>query len=146
VLDTIGVAAVVVSVLLLAWQSYLLRKQTELQTQVALATAGDDNMALLHGVLGRLVDNPALRPYFYEGVVPAHGASGGAVATVAEMLADCVESGCETANSLRFASPRLAGWPAYGQFLLQQSPVLNELVSTQPEWYPRLHALRTKLE
>ena len=143
-LETISVAALVTSVLILAWQSYLLRKQTEVQTDVAVASAGNDEMALLHSMLNFLVDEPALRTFFYDGTPPPSGMKGEKVATLAEMLADCVEGGCEHAATNRGATTRLSGWPSYGRFLMSNSPVVKALVLAQPEWYPRLAVLAEK--
>lgn len=141
VLNVVSVVAVVVSVLFLAWQSHSAAVQTKLQVQIAVTSAGEDAIALLHSALRTFIEQPELRVYFYGGEKPPGGLDGERVATLAEMFADCVESGCETAASLEIAASRLTGWPDYGRFLLNNSPVVSDLVSAQPEWYPRFATL-----
>jgi hypothetical protein len=106
VLNVVSVVAVVVSVLLLAWQSRSVAVQTKLQNQIAVSTAGDGALALLHSSLRIFLEEPELRVYFYSGEMPPVGVQGTRVATLAEMIADCVEVGCETVATLEVAGRR----------------------------------------
>jgi hypothetical protein len=73
VLNVVSVVAVVVSVLLLAWQSHSVAAQTKLQNQIAVSTAGDGALALLHSVMRIFLEDPDLRAYFYGGETPPDG-------------------------------------------------------------------------
>lgn len=131
--------AVIVSLLVLAWQSWEVARQARISTQVASAAAWSETTDRLHRVAAVFLTRPELRTYFYEGRRPPPGGDDlVAVTVIAEMLADTIEGSLQLGQDIPGASRALQGWYSYAHFLRSESPVLRAWIRAHPTWYPRL--------
>jgi len=102
-----GLAGVIASVALLAWQTRAVARQTT---------------SSLRQILLLFVEYPELRPYFYESKLPpSRGLKRIRILTVAEMLADILEEGLSVDRLVR--TVRIyEEWPLYCADMLSTSP------------------------
>lgn len=139
-----GLVGLTVSVLLLALQTREVARQTRISNTLARASILDQYMVGLREVMGYLVDQPELRPYFYEGrALPARGRKRRQIITIAELLADVLEAAMVAVDvTVESAStdPN-APWTPYGKSMLRDSPAFTQVVRSQPDYWPRLNAL-----
>ncbi|TDB73852.1 hypothetical protein [Micromonospora sp. KC723] len=142
VLGLAGLALVAVSLGFSAVQTREVAKQSRINNGIGSAAALMEINSLSRSWHDRLLENPALRSYFYEGKPSApHDADRPAVLTLAELLADVLECELQVAALLpdfQFAHSWYQ-WPAH---MLEQSPVLVEVVEQRPEWWPALRSLQ----
>lgn len=140
----IGLAGVIMSVILLAWQTRAVAQQTKISNAIASASVISNSTTGLREVLLLFIEHPELRPYFYGAKnPPLHGRNHERLVTVAEILADILEEGLAANNLVRTA--RLSGeWPNYCCDLLSTSPVLNEVMRQNPSSWELLRALQSK--
>lgn len=149
-MELAGLIAVVVSVLVLAWQSREVAKQTRIaNAQARMANepaeaSGVTSMDALQPPLSHLLVYPHLRPYFCRGTALADCPSAdqaSQVETLAEMFADGVEMALEAGHLAGPYRRHLADWESYAAHLLRNSPAVEALIREQgADWYPRLHA------
>ncbi len=130
---------VIVSLLVLTWQSWEVARQARVSTQVAAAAAWSETTDRLHRVVAVFLSRPELRVYFYEGRPPPPGGDDlVAVTVLAEMLADTIEGSLQLGQDIPGADKALQGWYSYASFLRSASPVLKGWIGAHPTWYPRL--------
>jgi len=97
-LQVLSLVAVVVSVLLLAWQSREVARATRLATRTAVAGVMTDSAANVRSVFEGLLAHPELRQYVTDGVpLPADPLEHARALTMCEMLCDALEASLETA-------------------------------------------------
>jgi hypothetical protein len=90
------------------------------------------------------MNDPRLYPYFYAGKAASDDPDERAkVAIAAEIMADVVDLGLVTDDLLPKVQ-NYSGWSDYSVFLLQRSPVLAEVITAHPAWYPHWHREITK--
>lgn len=126
-LENVSLLFVGGSVLLLAWQSHELAKQSRLSNQVAMASMMGQTGAELGAVHQILVDRPELWKYFYGGEPAPQGDDDlvARVSIVAEMLADCIEGALQIGRGVpAFGKVNLEDWEAYGRSVLETSPAV----------------------
>src|SRR6202012_759929 len=109
----VGLAGVIISVGLLAWQTRAVAQQTKISNAIASASVLSNSTSSLREVLSLFIEHPELRPYFYESKKPpVRGRKRTYIFTTAEMLADVLEEGL-AANSLVRSSRVYEEWPLY---------------------------------
>ena len=138
----VGLAGVIASVVLLAWQTRAVAQQAKINNVIASASVINNSTSALREVLSLFVEHPELRPYFYESRrAPSRGHKCKRIVTVAEILADILEEGL--AVNLLMSTSRLSEeWPLYCADMLASSPALNEIVNQKPNSWKLLRALR----
>lgn len=132
----VGVATVAFAGL----QSREMARQTRINTSVGKKEAADQFIVGIREVLGYLVEKPELRPYFYDGEArPAERELHAQVLTVAEMFADVFEAGLE---GVAFLGEESQGVRVdYCRDVLDNSPLLADLVRRYPTWWPQVALL-----
>lgn len=126
---------------LLTWQTRAVAEQTRISNNIAAASVLSDTGIRLREICMVFVDHPELRPYFYSGKPsPRRGSRQRQVLTIAELLADTLESGLFSYRVVP-SSIYLDNWTSYSDHMLTVSPVLNRLVSSHPGWWPNLYAM-----
>ncbi|SCG72657.1 hypothetical protein [Micromonospora humi] len=142
VLGVAGLVLVAVSLCFSAVQTREVARQSRINNGIGSAAALMEVNNLSRAWHDRLLENPSLRAYFYDGKPSApDDTDRPAVVTLAELLADVLESDLQVAALLPdFRSAQSwYQWPAH---MLERSPVLAEVVAGQPGWWPALHALQ----
>lgn len=139
VATVISSVSVAVSLLLVAWQSREVARQTKVDTQAVIGSSAGTAMTLLQTVQLRLLDYPQFVPYLYEGQRAEPEPY--ELRVLAEVLADAANYGCEVGAEMPLAAHRMSGFPNFGAFLLNNSPIVRDLVVEHPEWYPELYRL-----
>ena len=133
----------IVSVVLLTWQTRAVARQAEITNSISAAEALNDALSGLRDVYRIYIDRPNIKAYFYANKALPRGASRRVrVLTLAEMLADCLETGLITTFLLRSAQSS-EDWRNYCRFLLDHSPALRCLLRRHPDWWPHLVAVTT---
>jgi hypothetical protein len=140
----VGLAGVIVSVILLAWQTRSVAQQTKISNAIANASVISNSTSGLREALSLFVEYPELRPYFYESRhPPLHGHKRRRIFTVAEILADILEEGLAVnriVRTVRFSKE----WPAYCVGMLTASPALSEVIQQNPDSWQLLRALQSR--
>jgi hypothetical protein len=140
----VGLAGVIASVILLAWQTRAVAQQTKISNAIASASVISNSTSGLREVLSLFIEYPELRPYFYGSRrPPAHGHKRTRIITAAEMLADILEEGLAVNNlvrTVRFSQE----WPLYCADLLTTSPGLNYVIQQNPNSWELLRALQPR--
>lgn len=137
----LGIGGLILSIILLAWQTRAVAQQTKISNNIAGASVATSANGVVREIYMLFIDSPALRPYFYGGKpCPRRGSQRTRVITVAEMFADALESvsfGYKIVPSSGYLEP----WTSYCQYMLEVSPALRDLVCAYPHWWPALHAM-----
>jgi hypothetical protein len=137
-----GLVGLTVSIALLTWQSHSTAIQSKINNAIAAASVLDDYNTGLREIFAHFIARPNLRAYFYEGKpCPTRGQTCIRVLTIAEMLADTLESGL-VAHRLIPASESYEDWQGYCRDILNTSPALAGLVRDHAAWWPQLARLR----
>jgi len=90
----LGIAGLIFSVVLLAWQTRSVAEQTRISNSIAAAAVTGDSANRLRAILELFVQYPELRAYFYENKpYPRRGSQRRRVLSIAETFADCLETG-----------------------------------------------------
>ncbi|MFL6239599.1 MAG: hypothetical protein ACJ735_08955 [Actinomycetes bacterium] len=133
----------IVSVLILAGQTWDVARQTRVSAEVAAAAAWSETTDRLHRITEIFLTKPHLRAYFYEGKLPPpdRHEDHAIVLVVAERLADCVEGSLQLGHDIPGADEALQGWFFYTNSLYRDSPALRQWISEHRDWYPRLTEL-----
>jgi hypothetical protein len=133
-----GLAGLIASVILLAWQTRSVAEQTKISNAIAGASVLEATTSDLREVLMLFVERPELRAYFYESKgLPTGVADRSRVIAVAEILGDALETGLVT-NRLIPSTESFDDWAAYCQEMLRSGPTLAQLAWEHPEWWPEL--------
>jgi hypothetical protein len=140
----VGLAGVIVSVMLLAWQTRAVAQQTRISNAIASASVISNSTSGLREVLSIFVEHPELRPYFYGSKrLPLRGHRRERVVTAAEILADILEEGLSV-NRLVQTARFSEEWPLYCADMLASSPALNEVMQQSPNSWQMLRALQSR--
>jgi hypothetical protein len=138
VVETIAAAGVVASLLFVGWQTRELSKQTRINSATSTTSVFAGCAQLMANVHGPILTKPELRAYFYEGKRCLPGDEHERLLhTMAELFADAAEYCLMAAKHTEDAT----GWTRYPVDLVESSPVLREVVSTRPGWWPMLTAI-----
>jgi hypothetical protein len=138
IVSVIGLAAVVLSLLVTAWQTRELVQQTRISNSVNIAAACVSSGTLISSAHSALLEDPSLRAYIYDGKpCSVDDPNRSKVVTVAELLGDATEYGLIMGEHLDQAKK----WRAYPISLLATSPVFYEVVADRPGWWPALEKL-----
>lgn len=139
VVQVVSLLALMVSVLLLAWQSREVANASRLASRTAVAAAMSDAATNMRAVFEALLTYPELRPYISDGVpLPAPRLMNARAQTLCEMLCDAAEASLEVAAQVPGAIGALSGWPDWAAWVLRGSPGSLDHVLAHPSWYPRL--------
>jgi hypothetical protein len=142
IIQLVSAAVLLLSVGVLAWQAREFTRQTRIANQVAGANAQLASTERMNEVLGIFVQYPELRPYFYGGRTPSNDeTSQQRLETIADMLADVVETSLDIAHRLPSFSYNLSDWEDYAQFMLTNGPVFRSWIDQHPHWFPTLARL-----
>lgn len=146
VTDTIALVVAVAAVLFSAWQSREVAKQTRLANDLAGVDTLSSSIGDLREVLGLLVERPELRQYFYGGrVAPVDGSDTCMrIETISDMLLDVLETAVYGASHVKASSRFLEDWYDYATHLLDNSPAMETMLATHPNWWPHLSEWRNK--
>ena len=137
-----GLLGLAVSVALLALQTRAVVKQTTISNSIAGMGALRDSTTDLREIFAIFIDRPELRAYFYDGkLCPSRGRDRARVLTIAEMLADALETS-HLATRLAPSSESHEDWIGYCHYMLHASPSVANLVRQHPEWWPILSRLQ----
>jgi hypothetical protein len=140
----VGLAGVIISVMLLAWQTRAVAQQTKISNAIAGASVISNSTSGLREVLSIFIEHPELRPYFYGSRrLPGRGHRRERVVTVAEILADILEEGLSV-NRLVQTARFSEEWPLYCADMLTSSPALNEVIHQKPNSWQLLRALQPR--
>ncbi|MCX5048262.1 MULTISPECIES: hypothetical protein [unclassified Streptomyces] len=141
--DIFGVIAsmgVVVSLLVSAWQTRELSRQTAINNGVAGAAAIYNGMERLHHIEGMIAAQPEMYDYFYGSAdLPTEETVRARVLVLTGMLADTVNYGLMI-NALNPELKGYGGWRAFALRLRESSPALVHVVTEHPLWWPALSA------
>jgi hypothetical protein len=142
----VGIAGLIVTLCLLTWQTRAVARQTAISNSIAGASVLNDVLSGLREVYMVFIEHPELRPYFYgKKRMPTSRRARRQVNTVAEMLADVLESGTFE-YQLAPASESSDIWESYCLHMLAQSPTLYDLARKYPEWWPELNRLSARVK
>jgi hypothetical protein len=140
----VGLAGVIISVMLLAWQTHAVAQQTKISNAIASASVISNSTSGLREVLSIFVEHPELRPYFYGSRrLPLRGHRRERVVTVAETLANILEEGLSV-NRLVQTARLSEEWPLYCADMLTSSPALNKVIQQKPNSWQLLRALQPR--
>ncbi|GAA1378855.1 hypothetical protein [Catellatospora chokoriensis] len=135
ILTFVGTLAVVVSLLFLAVQTRAAARQAEINNSIGITSTFYQSASLVQVVHGTFLSDPSLRAYFYDGrECSPKNPQRAKVVTLAELHADALEYGLMAGQQIKGA----VAWVNYPRDLLARSPVMQEVVSGQPELWPRL--------
>ncbi|RQX19471.1 hypothetical protein DDE19_04065 [Micromonospora ureilytica] len=145
VLSVIGLILVAVSLCFSAIQTREVARQSRINNRIGSANAILEINNVGQAWHDRVLEDPALRPYFFDGkpCTPDDPARL-KVVTLAERLADLLECNLQMAPLLpafTFAHTWYL-WPAH---MLRQSPVLVEVVEDHPGWWEALDDLQQQI-
>ncbi|MEU8421209.1 hypothetical protein AB0C15_10080 [Micromonospora sp. NPDC048835] len=145
VLSVIGLILVAVSLCFSALQTREVARQSRINNCIGSANAILEINNVGQAWHGRILDDPALRPYFFEGRPCAtDDPARRRVVTLAEGLADLLECNLQMAPLLP-AFTYAHTWHLWPAQMLRQSPVLAEVVEGNPGWWPGLDKLRQQI-
>ncbi|KMS69101.1 hypothetical protein ACM01_36490 [Streptomyces viridochromogenes] len=141
VTDIFGLIAaigVVASLLVSAWQTRELTRQTRISNGVAGAAAIYNGMERLHHVESLIAAQPELHVCFFGGAaLPRQEDARARVLLIAAMLADTVNYGLMI-NALNPEMKGYRGWQSFALRLRDSAPVLVHVVNEHPHWWPAL--------
>jgi hypothetical protein len=134
----IASVGVVVSLLVAAWQTRELTRQTAINNGIAAATAIYNGMERIQDFEKCIAAEHWLHAHFYENAAtPSDENRRVTVLCLARMLADVLSYGLVI--SLR--NPEMRGYGGWENFALAMRgtcPALAEVVNEHPEWWPAL--------
>jgi hypothetical protein len=145
VVAIVGLFGVIASVFLLFFQTRanvqqakISNDQAKVSNNIARATVISNSSSNLHQVFQIFIERPELWPYFYESKdPPLRGHKRVRINVVAETLGDIFEDGL-VAHSLIPTSRSSGDWVRYCRLVLTVSPIMNEIMQSNPDWWPEL--------
>jgi hypothetical protein len=139
-LQFIGTLAVVVSVLILAYQTRDLARQTRLANQVAGTVAQRDLVFNWRRWAHVFIDHPELHGmYFGEPDTEPSDADRVRLAVIAEAHADWLEAGLTTEQALASYSSYTVVWNTYVPWVMASTPGVRQVMRDQPDTWPLLN-------
>jgi len=131
----VGLASVTLSLLIAAWQTRQLTRQTRISNMTGSASAYIGSAQLVASAHAPLLQDPSLRAYFYDDKeCGADDSNRLRLLTIAELMADACEYGLMMASHL----PVDQQWREYPKNLLASSPILRQVVLDSPRLWPRM--------
>jgi hypothetical protein len=119
-------------------QTRTLVDQTKTSNAIASATVISNASSSLRQVFQIFIERPELRPYFTESKKPPpQGYKRARIMTTAEIIGDIFEDGLE-AHRLLPTSRASEAWARYCGLVLTTSPIMNEIMQRNPDWWPKL--------
>ncbi|MEV4657268.1 hypothetical protein [Micromonospora sp. NPDC049301] len=145
VLSVVGLVLVAVSLCFSALQTREVARQSRINNGIGSATALVEVNNLIRAWHERLLEDPPVRSYFFDGK-PAtpDDVQRPKVLTLAELLADVLECNLQMASLLP-AFDFAHSWHHWPAQMLQQSPALAEVVESHPDWWPTLRLLQKQV-
>ena len=138
IVNLVGIASVVISLMFLVWQTREVARQTRTNHGVGITSTFQQTAQLIQAVHLPMIEDPQLRAYFYDDKeCSPSDPYRPKLLTLAELLADAAEFGLMSADYVQGS----VVWHNYPRAVLAGSPILREVVSTRPTWWPRLAAL-----
>ncbi|MCQ9134074.1 MULTISPECIES: hypothetical protein [Streptomyces] len=141
--DIFGVIAsfgVLASLLIAAWQTRELTRQTKINNGLAGAQATYNGLERLHHVDGFIATDPSLYDYFYGGApTPQDPQQRARVLALVNILADAIDYGIMT-TAVTPVVLGYEGWRAYALTMRRDCPALVDAVRENPDFYPALVA------
>ena len=108
-----GLAGVIISVILLAWQTRSVAQQTKISNAIARASVISNESSSLRQVISLFIEYPDLRQYFYGSRrLPVNRRQRARIISIAEVLGDILEDGLvmdKILPTVRFSER----WPPY---------------------------------
>jgi hypothetical protein len=137
--QAIGACGVIVSLMLLAWQTKKLGKQIEISNlQSRYQTLHDANERYDHA-LSLIFSHPELRPYFYERQpCPKDDPNRPRALIVAEIIADAIDHAMRVASQFPDETHK-SGWKNNALAMAKQ-PIFIEVLLECPDYFPDLLA------
>ncbi|MCL6667324.1 hypothetical protein [Streptomyces panaciradicis] len=136
----IASVGVVASLLISAWQTRELTRQTVINNRIAGTTAMYNGLERLHAVDGFIASQPWMYDHFYGGAsVPEEPEQRARVLALANILADAVDYGLMTTELTPVQG--FDGWRDFALVMFRTCPALVQTVSEHPAWYPGLSSL-----
>lgn len=143
-MEVVGTIAVVLSVLVLAYQGRELAKATEIANEVAATRTQRDLLSHWKSIIDVFMEYPQLHAYYY-GTAPRPPDADDAVrlGVVAEQFADWLDTTLMTEQQLRsyLYRDRVGGWHDFVAKAIEQSPVLRSTIRSRPTEWPLLDPL-----
>jgi hypothetical protein len=140
-LQFIGTLAVVVSVLVLAYQTREVARQTRFANQVAGSVAQRHMVFNWRRWAHVFIDHPELHGmYFGEPDTEPSDADRVRLGVIAEAHADWLEAGLTTEQALASYSSYTVLWDEYVPSVVASTPVVRQVMRDQPGTWPQLDA------
>lgn len=138
--QAIGACGVIVSLMLLAWQTKKLGKQIEISNlQGRYQTLHDANARYDHA-LGLIFAHPELRPYFYERQsCHKDDPNRPRALIVAEIIADAIDHAVRVASQFPDETHK-SGWKSNALTMAKQ-PIFIEVLMEFSDYFPDLLAI-----
>ncbi|MDO0915488.1 hypothetical protein QQM39_33120 [Streptomyces sp. DT2A-34] len=134
----IASVGVVVSLLVAAWQTRELARQTAINNGIAGAAAIYNGIERIQHFESYITAEPWLHAHFYENAdLPADENQRVRVLALSRMLADVLTYGL----MISILNPEMRGYGGWKNFALEMRstcPSLVEVVNEHPEWWPAL--------
>ncbi|OXS33941.1 hypothetical protein [Streptomyces sp. XY006] len=138
IFEVIAAVGVVSSLLIAAWQTRELTRQTKLNNGLAGATATYNGLERLHYVDGFIAEHPSLYEYFYGGApIPQDPEQRARVMALVNILADSIDYGLMT-TAVTPAVLGYEGWREFAVVMRRDCPALVHAVKENPGFYPAL--------
>jgi hypothetical protein len=129
-----GAVAVILSVLLLAYEARQLTQQGRIANQHAGAETNRELLRMFADVHRVFIDHPNLRPHFLdESAVAPSAVEQIRLAVVTEMFADALQVGIESAERLEPYGVYAEAWRGYADTSVANSSMLRDFVRARPE-------------
>ena len=133
VIAVVGALAAAAATGTALWQGMLLRKQLENGDRVRRASFYQAVTNLFIELDCIFLQNPSLRPYFYDNMTPSEDVVKHQTLALAEYLVDVAES-CTAAEDVL---PELTGdWDDYFNYLYRNSPAIRQYWASFGHLYP----------
>jgi hypothetical protein len=142
-----GTIAVVVSVLVLAFQARELARQSRIANQVAAAQAERDLIQLVARTSDVFISHPELRGRFFDEAPAPRTEADARLLTIADQHADMIQTLLETTATLRvYGGRRQDENITFANSLLAASTHLRTIIRDNPGFWPPLEPLLADFE
>jgi hypothetical protein len=141
-MQLIATLAVVISVLVLAYQGRELAGHTRVANEVAGTEAHREILVHWKSIMDAFIEHPELHAHYF-GETSGDATAGERVRLrmIAEQHADWLEAGLITNEQLRSYGRSIGDWTEYAADALASSPVLRSVVRQQPGTNPPVDIL-----
>ncbi|MFE0251273.1 hypothetical protein [Streptomyces sp. NPDC059010] len=136
-----GLAGLIVSLVFLAVQTRAVSRQVKASNNLAGTKSLDHTYTGIREIHFKMLEYPGTRACIYEGrPLPTDELGRERVLTIAEMLADVLDSGIQVTRRIP-QNESEEDWASYCRYVLDRSPTLRAVVSEHPRWWPDLSRL-----